>query len=61
MTKFKNIINIILQLSLFVALLCSFYIFVNALLLKENTYKNLYTTWQFPMLLAIYIDTIYYH
>lgn len=61
MTKFKNIINIILQLSLFIALLCSFYIFVNALLLKENTYKNLYTTWQFPMLLAIYIDTIYYH
>lgn len=49
----------ILKYSLLVALLTSFYIFVNTLILKDDKHKKIYSTWQFPMLLAIFIDTIY--
>ena len=55
-----NLLHIIFQISLLVALLISFYIFVKTLLLKDDKHKKIYSTWQFPMLLAIYIDTIYY-
>lgn len=54
-----NLLQIILQISLLIALLISFYIFVRILVMKDSKYNNCFSTWQFPMLLAIYIDTIY--
>ncbi len=40
-------------------LLLSFYFFINKLILKNNHHDDIFNTWQFPMLLAIYLDTIY--
>jgi hypothetical protein len=42
---------------LFLTVLISFYIFVSIIVLKDNTYKNIFSTWQFPMLLAIFLET----
>jgi uncharacterized integral membrane protein len=46
----------IFKLSLIITLLLSFYIFISVTVYKHNTHKLLYTTWQFPMLLAIFLD-----
>lgn len=45
--------------SLLIALLISFYFFVSHIVLKDNKHSKIFTTWQFPMLLAIFIDSIY--
>ena len=49
----------IFQFILLLALSISGYIFVKTLVLGDGQHKKVYSTWQFPMLLAIYIDTIY--
>jgi len=41
------------------ALLISFYFFIDTLVFKNKKYTDVFSTWQFPMLLAIYLDTIY--
>ena len=41
-------------------LLLSFYFFINKIILKNNNNDDIFSTWQFPMLLALYLDTIYY-
>lgn len=49
----------IFVLSLFVTVLLSFYFFIDVLMFKNKDNSKLFNTWQFPMLLAIYIDIIY--
>jgi len=49
----------IFVLSLFVTVLISFYFFIDVLMFKNKDNSKLFNTWQFPMLLAIYIDIIY--
>ena len=51
-----NILEIIFKLSLIITLLLSFYIFISVTVYRNKTYKSLYTTWQFPMFLAIFLD-----
>ena len=63
-TNFSNKLNKIQVL--FVVLLCaclviSFYIMVVTLFSKNNTHNRIFSVWQFPMLLAIFIDTIYHN
>lgn len=41
------------------ALLLSFYFFIDILVFGNMKYKNIFSTWQFPMLLAIYIDVVF--
>lgn len=43
---------------LLLATIMSFYIFVNVLFLKDPQFKDIFSTWQFPMLLAITVDAI---
>lgn len=50
--------NIFLAL-LFVVLLLSFYIFITTLVFEKTNNKFLYQTWQFPMLLAVFLDAYY--
>ena len=45
--------------SLFICLILSFYIFVHAILFNDSDKKRIFSTWQFPMLLALYIDAHY--
>lgn len=44
---------------LLMSVLISFYIFINILVFKNQTYKAMFSTWQFPMLLALYLDVLY--
>jgi hypothetical protein len=46
-------------LCLFIALLVSFYFFIDVLVFKKKDHSTIFSTWQFPMLLAIFVDTIY--
>ena len=55
----KYISQQIFILSLFIALLLSFYFFIDILVFKNKDHSPLFSTWQFPMLLAIFVDTIY--
>ena len=54
-----NQLHIIFQLVLLCSLLISFYFFVDTIIFKNKHHKHIFSTWQFPMLLAIYIDVIY--
>lgn len=55
----NKLIQNIFILCLFIVLVISFYFFVDTLILKNKDNSKIFGTWQFPMLLAIYIDTIY--
>ena len=56
--------NIFLQhvvlLSLFIATIGTGYIFFATIIMKSNSYKDVFNSWQFPMLLAILTEIIYY-
>ena len=52
--------------AIFLVLLCvclviSFYIMMVTLFSKNNTHNRIFSAWQFPMLLAIFIDTLYHN
>ena len=50
----------IFQLALFMTLLLSVYIFIQTMIFNHNNKnKRLFNTWQFPMLLALFLDTLY--
>lgn len=51
-----NSLEIFFKLLLFLTLLLSFYIFISVIVYKNKTYKPIFSTWQFPMLLAIFLD-----
>ena len=42
-------------------LVISFYIMMITLFSKNSTHNRIFSVWQFPMLLAILIDTIYHN
>ena len=56
----KISLELLLQIAIFIALLLSFYIFFTTVVLKHQTHKHMYSTWQFPMLLALFLD-LFYH
>jgi len=53
------ILKYVFHLCLLGALLLSLYFFIDITVFKNKTYINIFSTWQFPMLLALYMDTIY--
>lgn len=59
-SKFDKIVQYIILLSLLIATIGSFYIFVLTLVFKDKSYSGFFNSWQFPMLLAIFIDASYY-
>lgn len=57
----SNSIGTIFQMTLLFALILSFYIIIQRIFFKNNKYDDsIFDNWQFPMLLAIYLDTIYH-
>jgi hypothetical protein len=48
----------IFKISLLITLLLSFYIFIQGLIIKHKHYNSIYNNWQFPMLLAIFVDAL---
>lgn len=55
----KRYIQFILIISLFIALLSSLYIFIQAFFYKDKSHFSIYNTWQFPMILAMLIECMY--
>ena len=53
------IVKQIFKLCLLGTLLLSLYFFIDITAFKNKTYLDIFSTWQFPMLLAIYLETIY--
>ena len=53
-------LKVIFNFCLLTALIISFYFFIDILVFKNKHYSDIFSTWQFPMLLAIYLDTIYH-
>lgn len=51
-----TIIKILFKTLFLLLLLLSFYIFIIVLLNKNSHYKDIFSTWQFPMLLALAVD-----
>ncbi len=63
-TNYSNKLNTIQALFiilLFLCLIISFYIMVTCLFSKDNTHNRIFSVWQFPMLLALLIDTLYHN
>jgi hypothetical protein len=59
---FNKLIEYIVIVSLFIATLGTGFIFFETIVLRKNTYAGFYSSWQFPMLVAILIDsTLYKH
>jgi hypothetical protein len=51
-----NIVKIAFKSLFLLVLLISFYIFIAVLFFKDNHYKDTFSAWQFPMLLALVVD-----
>ena len=57
---FNKFLEYLILLSLFIATLGTGYIFIVTIIFKDSTYAGFYNSWQFPMLMAIFIDTAFY-
>jgi len=57
---YSNLLEKIIMLCLFIATIGTAYIFAVTIIYKDTTYAGFYSTWQFPMLLAIFIDSAFY-
>ena len=51
-----DIVKIIFKATFLLLLLISFYIFIVVLFYKDNHYKDVFSAWQFPMILALIVD-----
>ena len=51
-------IQTIFLVLLFITMIVSLYIFIQAILCDKNNYKCIYSTWQFPMLLALFLESL---
>lgn len=56
-----NSIQILFVLLLLVCLLISFYITFVTLFTTDNTHNRIFSVWQFPMLFAVLVDTIFHN
>ena len=52
-------LHLIFKFVLLVALLISFYIFISTMCLKNREHQSIFSMWQFPMLLAIFLEVLY--
>ena len=58
--RFNKLLESIVLIALVVATIGSAYIYVVTIILKDKSYAGFYSSWQFPMLLAIITDATYY-
>lgn len=54
----NNLHKIFVVLLLFTTAL-SFYFFIHVVVLKEYNHQSIFSNWQFPMLLAVFLDVLY--
>jgi Na+-transporting NADH:ubiquinone oxidoreductase subunit NqrC len=54
--KSYNLIEQLLLLGLFISLICSIIICYQVYVMKDISYKTRFSTWQMPMIFAIFAD-----
>jgi hypothetical protein len=52
----NNIIKKVFKLLFLIILLISFYFFIDVIFFENKKHHDIFSTWQFPMLLALYLD-----
>ncbi len=57
---FNKFLEYLIILCLFIATLGTGYIFIVSIIFRDTTYAGFYSSWQFPMLFAIFIDSAFY-
>jgi len=57
---FNKFLEYLILLCLFIATLGTGYIFIVSIIFRHTTYAGFYSSWQFPMLFAIFIDSAFY-
>jgi hypothetical protein len=50
---------LLFKISLLITLILSFYIFIKAIFFEDSEKKRMFNSWQFPMLLALYIEAVF--
>ena len=58
--NFNKLVEYIILLSLFIATIGAAYVFIITIIFKQTTFSGFYSSWQFPTLLAIFIDSAFY-
>lgn len=53
-----NVVHFLLIIFLGITVLLSFYILVMNIIFKDKSLRTSFNTWQFPMLLALFLDSI---
>ena len=55
-----SLLEFIIMICLLIATIGTGYICFVSIILRRDTYYGFYNSWQFPMLLAIFIDSVFY-
>jgi len=58
--RFNKLLEKIIILCLFIATVGTAYIFMVTIIFNQSTYAGFYSSWQFPMLMALFIDASFY-
>jgi len=58
--EYNRILEQVILSGLLVAVIGTGYIFILTIIFKEKTFGGIFNSWQFPMLLAIFIDMAFY-
>lgn len=56
----NKLLEQLMLIALLVATILSGYVFVVTIIFKQTTYAGFFSSWQFPMLIAIFIDAAFY-
>ena len=57
---YNKTIEQVVLLGLLIAVIGTGYVFIITIIFKEKSFAGFFNTWQFPMLLAIFIDVAFY-
>jgi len=58
--RFHKFLEKLIVLCLFIATLGTIYIFIMTIIFNDTSYSGFYSSWQMPMLFALFIDAAYY-
>ena len=58
--RFHKILEKLIVLCLFIATVGTTYVFIATIIFGDTSYSGFYSSWQMPMLFALFIDAAYY-
>jgi hypothetical protein len=58
--RFHKILEKLIVLCLFIATVGTTYVFIATIIFGDKSYSGFYSSWQMPMLFALFIDAAYY-